>query len=99
MTGYVRLYASVLITKLRRGQGDNHPHGIDNGWIWLTNMLNLDPLADICATLIHEFLSIVGAEMWSIYGNQFVKLLITLQQKYMAKLSQVQRIIYISKWL
>lgn len=41
MSGIMRLYSSILITKPRRGQTVPHPHGISNGWLWLSNILNL----------------------------------------------------------
>lgn len=48
-----------------------------------------DPLPDICATLIQEFILIAGFEMWRNYGKQFQKLLFTIYQPYMAKLNTV----------
>lgn len=40
LTGLVRLYSSVLISKTRRGINKPHPQSIDFAWIWLTNVLN-----------------------------------------------------------
>uniref|UniRef100_H3B0F2 mRNA export factor GLE1 n=1 Tax=Latimeria chalumnae TaxID=7897 RepID=H3B0F2_LATCH len=33
-----------------------HPHGLNNGWRWLAQMLNMEPLADVTATLLFDFL-------------------------------------------
>lgn len=44
MSGLIRLYSSILITNRRRGQTAPHPYGIENGWVWLTNILNLGKL-------------------------------------------------------
>lgn len=89
MSGMARLYVAVLITKSRRGETAALPHGLENGWIWLTNVLNMEPLPDICATLIFEFLQIAGASMLQLYGKQFQKLLRTLQGQYFPKLSLI----------
>lgn len=32
------------------------PHGLNHGWRWLAQMLNMEPLADITATLLFDFL-------------------------------------------
>lgn len=92
LTGLIRLYAAIVISKSRRSQSSTpNPYNLENGWIWLTNMLNLDPLPDVSATLIHEFLTNAGSEMWSQYGKQFIKLLIILHQNYMEKLNKVTK--------
>lgn len=113
MSGIMRLYSSILITKSRRGQTDPHPHGISHGWLWLTNVLNLgtyacfaiiklssfilkssifssriDPLPDICATLIYELLVTAGANLWAEYKTQFHKILLVIQCQYMQRLNR-----------
>lgn len=91
LAGLQRLYAAILITKQKRSQqGQLHPHGLENGWIWLANFLNLEPLPEICATLLLEFIQVCGADMWQAYQRQFLKLLIVLQQSYMVKLDEVR---------
>lgn len=90
LSGLQRLYSAILITKQRRSQQNQpHPHGLENGWIWLSNFLNLEPLPEICATLLLEFIQVCGAELWQTYQRQFLKLLLVLQQAYMAKLDEV----------
>lgn len=90
LSGLQRLYSAILITKLRRHQQNSmHPHGLENGWIWLSNFLNLNPLPEICATLLLEFISVCGSDMWQVYKKQFTKLLLVLHQGYMVKLDKV----------
>lgn len=37
------------------------PHGLNHGWRWLAQMLNMEPLADITATLLFDFLEVSPA--------------------------------------
>lgn len=90
MTGVTRLYSAILITPLRQHASSvAHPHGIENGWIWMSNFLNLPPIPDICATMLLEFLTVAGVQMWSTYRQQFQKLLLTMHQQYIPLLDKV----------
>lgn len=89
MKGIARLYSAVLISRPRRNETTPNPHNIENGWNWITNLLNLDPIPDICSTLILEFLQTAGAMCFKVYGKQFIKLLKSLQDQYFIKLNQV----------
>lgn len=88
--GLQRLYSAVLITKLKRNQQHlEHPHSLENGWIWITNFLVLDPLPGISTSLLLEFIQMCGLEMWQVYKKQFMKLLIVLHNQYLVKLEKV----------
>ncbi|XP_055627521.1 mRNA export factor Gle1 [Toxorhynchites rutilus septentrionalis] len=89
MTGLARLYAAVIVSNPRRGESAPHPHGLEYGWKWLCNILNLGPLPDICATLITEMLQTTGGMLWATYGKQFVKLLRLMQEQYLPALKKV----------
>ncbi|XP_058832669.1 mRNA export factor Gle1 [Topomyia yanbarensis] len=89
MTGLARLYSAVVVSSPRRGEATPHPHSLDCGWRWLCNILNLQPLPDICATLITEFLQTAGALLWAHYGKQFTKLLLIIQGQYLPALNKV----------
>ncbi|XP_053684569.1 mRNA export factor Gle1 [Sabethes cyaneus] len=89
MTGLVRLYSAVIVSNPRRGETAPHPHSLECGWRWLCSILNLQPLPDICATLITEFLAMAGGLLWAHYGKQFVKVLRVLQQQYLPALNKV----------
>lgn len=90
ISGLQRLYSAVLITKLRRSQQDRmHPHGLENGWIWLTNFIMLDALPGISPTLLLEFIQTCGAEMLQMYKKQFIKLMLVLHNQYIPKLDSV----------
>lgn len=81
-SGIARLYAALMITNGRQQDGPLHPYGLENAWRWLANMVDIAPLPQISATLIVEILLIVGSDLRSCYGRQFVKLLIYIQQFY-----------------
>ncbi|XP_062558791.1 mRNA export factor Gle1 [Armigeres subalbatus] len=89
MTGMARLYAAIVVSSPRRGEASAHPHGLECGWRWFCNMLNLSPLPDICATVITEFLQTAGGSLWAIYGKQFVKVLKVVQEQYLPALNKV----------
>ncbi|GLD61418.1 nucleoporin GLE1 [Lates japonicus] len=62
MSGMIRLYAAMI--QLRWPYGSKQgaaPHGLNHGWRWLAQMLNMEPLADITATLLFDFLEVSRA--------------------------------------
>lgn len=90
IAGLQRLYSAVLITKVKRSQQHiMHPHGLENGWIWLTNFIMLDALPGISPTLLLEFIQTCGAEMLQTYKKQFIKLMLVLHNQYIPKLDSV----------
>ncbi|KFB45098.1 hypothetical protein ZHAS_00013017 [Anopheles sinensis] len=91
MAGLARLYAAVIVTIPRIDPSKPHPHGLENGWRWLTNILNRYPKADICATLIVEFLQTTGAFLSMTYRSQFTKLIQLLQGDYLSALSRIDQ--------
>lgn len=36
-----------------------HPHGLNHGWRWLAQILNMEPLSDVTATLLFDFLEVI----------------------------------------
>lgn len=45
-----------------------HPHGLNHGWRWLAQILNMEPLSDVTATLLFDFLEVRlphGREPWA----------------------------------
>lgn len=35
-----------------------HPHGLENGWTWLSRIINTDPQPGITATALYDFLEV-----------------------------------------
>lgn len=88
MTGIMRLYSAIFITKPKRGQNSN-PHGIIEAWRWLSSILNLEPRLDITATMIHVFLETAGFSMQAVYGKIFQKLMKFIKEKYMPMIEKI----------
>ncbi|XP_075221112.1 gle1 RNA export mediator isoform X2 [Lycorma delicatula] len=87
MSGMMRLYAAVIITQQHITVP--HPLGLREGWRWLAATLNLEPRADITATLILDMLEVAGSQMWSSYHHQFRKLLHLLCTEFFDHIEQV----------
>ncbi|XP_049435355.1 mRNA export factor GLE1 [Epinephelus fuscoguttatus] len=90
MSGMIRLYAAVI--QLRWPYGSKHgsaPHGLNQGWRWLAQMLNMEPLADITATLLFDFLEVCGNALMKQYQGQFWKLILLLKEEYFPRIEAV----------
>ncbi|KAL0102252.1 hypothetical protein PUN28_018650 [Cardiocondyla obscurior] len=93
MSGLMRLYASITVTKQWRYFGNkDHPHGLQYAWRWLAAVLNIEPrgdICDLCATLILDMLEVAGNKLWAAYPKQFYKLLILLMEQYYPRMRSV----------
>lgn len=88
MTGIMRLYSAIFITKPKRGQNKN-PHGMSEAWRWISSVLNLEPRLDVTATMIHVFLETVGFQMQAVYGKEFQKLMRFIKVEYMPMIEKI----------
>lgn len=86
MTGIVRLYAALIVTTYKCNQP---VIGLSQAWIFVAGTLNQNPVADITATLLVEFLNIVGFAMHQTYGKQFFKLIHYINSHYLKKIELV----------
>uniref|UniRef100_A0A8C3JIG6 mRNA export factor GLE1 n=1 Tax=Calidris pygmaea TaxID=425635 RepID=A0A8C3JIG6_9CHAR len=65
MSGLIRLYAAIIQLRWPYGNKQGpHPHGLNYGWRWLAQMLNMEPLADVTATLLLDFLEVSDVGYW-----------------------------------
>ncbi|XP_040898513.1 nucleoporin GLE1 [Toxotes jaculatrix] len=90
MSGMIRLYAAVI--QLRWPYSSKQgpvPHGLNHGWRWLAQMLNMEPLADITATLLFDFLEVCGNALMKQYQAQFWKLILLLKEEYFPRIEAV----------
>lgn len=83
MTGIVRLFAAFILTSSKY---DQPVIGLSQAWIFIAGTLNQNPVADITATILVEFLNIVSSAMHDRYGKQFIKLLQYINTHYMKKI-------------
>ncbi|XP_053182227.1 mRNA export factor GLE1 [Scomber japonicus] len=90
MSGMIRLYAAMI--QLRWPYSSKQgpvPHGLNHGWRWLAQMLNMEPLADITATLLFDFLEVCGNALMKQYQSQFWKLILLLKEEYFPRIEAV----------
>uniref|UniRef100_UPI00398E9E54 mRNA export factor GLE1 isoform X2 n=1 Tax=Pristiophorus japonicus TaxID=55135 RepID=UPI00398E9E54 len=90
MSGMIRLYAAIILLRWPYGpkQGE-HPHGLNYAWRWLAQMLNMEPLADITATLLFDFLEVCGNALMKKYQNQFWKMILLIKNEYFSRIEAV----------
>uniref|UniRef100_A0A8C6M8V4 mRNA export factor GLE1 n=1 Tax=Nothobranchius furzeri TaxID=105023 RepID=A0A8C6M8V4_NOTFU len=90
MSGMIRLYAAVIQLRWPFGSRQGAvPHGLNHGWRWLAQMLNMEPLADITATLLFDFLEVCGHALMKQYQGQFWKLILLLTHEYFPRIEAV----------
>lgn len=90
MSGMIRLYAAVIQQRWPYGSKQaSAPHGLSHGWRWLAQMLNMEPLADITATLLFDFLEVCGHALMKQYQAQFWKLILLLKEEYFPRIEAV----------
>ncbi|XP_066500046.1 mRNA export factor GLE1 [Hoplias malabaricus] len=90
MSGMIRLYAAIIQLRWPHSnkQGPD-PHGLNHGWRWLAQMLNMEPLADVTATLLFDFLEVCGNALMKQYQGQFWKLLQFIKEEYFPRIEAV----------
>ncbi|XP_069580273.1 mRNA export factor GLE1 isoform X1 [Brachyistius frenatus] len=90
MSGMIRLYAAIIQLRWPYGSKQGSvPHGLNHGWRWLAQMLNMEPLADITATLLFDFLEVCGNALMKQYQIQFWKLILLLKDEYFPRIEAV----------
>uniref|UniRef100_A0A8C2UE86 mRNA export factor GLE1 n=1 Tax=Coturnix japonica TaxID=93934 RepID=A0A8C2UE86_COTJA len=86
MSGLIRLYAALIQLRWPYGNKQGaHPHGLNYGWCWLAQMLNMEPLVVVTATLLYDFLEVCGNALMKQYHVQFWKLLLLMQEDYIPR--------------
>ncbi|XP_075691232.1 mRNA export factor GLE1 [Rhinoderma darwinii] len=90
MSGMIRLYAAIMQVRWPYGTNQGtHPHGLNHGWHWLAQMVNMEPLSDITATLLFDFLEVCGSAMIKQYQDQFWKLVFLINDQYFPKIEKI----------
>ncbi|XP_049640139.1 mRNA export factor GLE1-like [Suncus etruscus] len=90
MSGMMRLYAAILQLRWPGGNPqETPPHGLNQGWRWLAQILNLEPLPEVTATLLYDFLEVCGNALMRQYRLQFWKMLLLLQEEYLPRMEAI----------
>ena len=89
MSGYMRLWASMVVSSIPPGPIRPHPQGPEQGWAWFTRVLNIEPRPDITATLLLDFLQVTGHLLHKTYNKQFIKVLQYLLTDYLPRIRKV----------
>ncbi|XP_076784509.1 mRNA export factor GLE1 isoform X2 [Arvicanthis niloticus] len=98
MSGMIRLYAAIIQLQWPYGnRQEAHPHGLNHGWRWLAQILNMEPLSDVTATLLFDFLEVCGNALMRQYQVQFWKMMLLIQEDYLPRpgCPQTQRFVSI----
>ena len=90
MAGVARLLACVSVSPLPVGeQGKDHPFGLGNIWRLLCSTLNLLPVNDVTATVLHDILEITASHLIERYNKHFFELIRLLHEQYLPKIRDV----------
>lgn len=90
MSGMIRLYAAIIQLRWPYGNKQvSHPHGLGHGWRWLAQMLNMEPLSDVTATLLFDFLEVCGNALMKHYQVQFWKMLLLIREDYFHRIEAI----------
>lgn len=89
MSGIFQLCCAIWIAKMPKFVNTSNPHGLCQGWKWLSSFINLKPEPDICATLLHVFFSVCGSEFYRNYKKQFVKIIKLVSTDYLKILENI----------
>ncbi|XP_055456628.1 mRNA export factor GLE1 isoform X1 [Psammomys obesus] len=90
MSGMIRLYAAIIQLQWPYGNRQQaHPHGLNHGWRWLAQILNMEPLSDVTATLLFDFLEVCGNALMKQYQVQFWKVILLIKEDYFPRIEAI----------
>uniref|UniRef100_A0A8W4FIL3 mRNA export factor GLE1 n=1 Tax=Sus scrofa TaxID=9823 RepID=A0A8W4FIL3_PIG len=90
MSGMIRLYAAIIQLRWPYGnRQETHPHGLNHGWRWLAQILNMEPLSDVTATLLFDFLEVCGNALMKQYQVQFWKMILLIKEDYFPRIEAI----------
>ncbi|XP_062063426.1 mRNA export factor GLE1 [Lepus europaeus] len=90
MSGMIRLYAAIIQLRWPYGnRQEMHPHGLNHGWRWLAQILNMEPLSDVTATLLFDFLEVCGNALMKQYQLQFWKMILLIKEEYFPRIEAI----------
>jgi nucleoporin GLE1 len=84
MRALTRIYGAIVQSNV----GPSHPHGIKFGWMFLSKLLNMEPLPGITAAVLHAFLTATLFKMLKLYKNQMKKLMLFIKNDYLLRIER-----------
>ncbi|CAO2598602.1 mRNA export factor GLE1 [Lemmus lemmus] len=66
-----------------------HPHGLNHGWRWLAQILNMEPLSAVTATLLFDFLGVCGNVLMKQCQVQFWKMILLIEEDYFPRIEAI----------
>ena len=90
MSGLARLFSAIAASHRSQGGSQTHPLGPKKVWSYLAMLVNLEPVADLTATLLFVVLENTGNMMLNQYRAQFYKLLVFLKESFLPRLEAVK---------
>ncbi|XP_036744788.2 mRNA export factor GLE1-like [Manis pentadactyla] len=90
MSGMIRLYAAII--QLRgpyESEQEAYPHVLNHGWRWLAKILNMEPLLDVTATLLFDFLEVCGNALVKQNQVQFWEMMLFIKEDYLPRIEAV----------
>ncbi|XP_039132789.1 protein GLE1-like isoform X2 [Dioscorea cayenensis subsp. rotundata] len=82
---YMKLYAAIIQTQV---PGIQNPHGLKEGWAWLSTFLNNLPANRTTAVALHAFLKMAGFALYKRYRSQFSKILNFISDNFLTVLKK-----------
>ncbi|XP_073397213.1 mRNA export factor GLE1 [Dendrobates tinctorius] len=90
MSGMIRLYAAIIQVRWPFGTNQgNHLFGLNQGWHWLAQMVNMAPLPNITATALYVFLEACGNALMKQYQGHFWTLLFLIKDQYVPRIEKI----------
>ncbi|XP_066112141.1 mRNA export factor GLE1 [Saccopteryx bilineata] len=90
MSGMICFYAAIIQLRWPYGtRQEVHPHGLNHGWRWLAQILNMEPLSDVTATLLLDFLEVCGNALMKQYQAQFWKMMLLIKEDYCPRIEAI----------
>ncbi|XP_057322592.1 mRNA export factor GLE1-like [Microplitis mediator] len=91
MSGIIKLYAAIIVARLKRNENRRHPHGLENAWSLLNVLINFKLVpehVDAIATVIHDILQTCGSSMIKENPSQLKILINNINENYFSELKK-----------
>uniref|UniRef100_A0A8C2N167 mRNA export factor GLE1 n=1 Tax=Cricetulus griseus TaxID=10029 RepID=A0A8C2N167_CRIGR len=73
-------YSVPFYPPFKEGTQEAHPHGLNHGWSWLAQILNMEPLSDM---------TVCGNALMKQYWVQFWKMILLIKEDYFPRIEAI----------